>query len=101
MEEVLQEINDVPGSARLMKVMAKQATNKVSAIKLPDGKHNQTGKETLKKLFRVHFPDSKLIDDDSDVGRGQQHLDACGHITNRGDWNLAKHVINLSNLDGC
>jgi hypothetical protein len=56
------QINDVPGSARLMKVMAKQATNKVSTIKLPDGKHTQTGKETLKELFRVHFPDSKLID---------------------------------------
>jgi hypothetical protein len=65
--------------------MAKQATNRVSNIKLPDGKHTQTGKETLKELFRVHFPDSKLTDDDSDDGRGQQNLDACGHITNRGD----------------
>jgi hypothetical protein len=76
-----------------MKVMAKQATNKVSTLKLPDGKHNQTVKETLKELFRVHFPDSKLTDDSGD-GRGQQNLGACGHITNRGDWNLAKHVIN-------
>jgi hypothetical protein len=64
-----------------MKVMAKQATNQVSTIKLPDGKHTQTGKETQNELFRVHFPDSKLIDDDFDVGRGQQNLDACGHIT--------------------
>jgi hypothetical protein len=78
-----QEINDVPGSARFMKVMAKQATNKVSTIKLLDGTHTQTGKETLKELFRVHFSDSKLTDDDSDDGRGQQNLDACGHITNR------------------
>jgi hypothetical protein len=43
-----QEINDVPGSGRLMRVMAKQATNQVSTIKLPDGKHARTGKETLK-----------------------------------------------------
>jgi hypothetical protein len=28
-----QEINDVPGSASLMKIMAKHATNKVSTIK--------------------------------------------------------------------
>jgi hypothetical protein len=81
-----------------MKVMAKQATNKVSTIELPDGKHTQTGKETLKELLRVHFPDSKLIDNDSDDGRGQQNLDACGHITNWGDWNLAKHVINQSKI---
>jgi hypothetical protein len=53
-----QEINDVPGGARLMKIMAKQATNKFSTIKLPDGQHTQTGKETQKELFRIHLPDS-------------------------------------------
>jgi hypothetical protein len=31
------EIADVPGSSRLMKIMAKQATNRVSTIKLLDG----------------------------------------------------------------
>jgi hypothetical protein len=30
------EISDVPGSARLMKITAKQMTNRVSIIKLPD-----------------------------------------------------------------
>jgi hypothetical protein len=49
-----------------MKIMAKQATNKVSSIKLPDGQHTQTGKERLKELFRVHFPVSNLIDDSGD-----------------------------------
>jgi hypothetical protein len=73
--------------------MAKQATNKVSTIKLPDGQYTQTEKETLKELFRIHFPDSMLIDDSSD-GQGQQNLDVCERKTNRGDWNLAKHVIN-------
>jgi hypothetical protein len=43
--------------AKPTKIMAKQATNEVSTIKLPDGQHTQTGKETLKELFRVHFPD--------------------------------------------
>jgi hypothetical protein len=81
----------------LMKIMAKQATNKVSTIKLPDGQHTQTGKETLKELFRVHFPDSKVIDDSGD-GQGQQNLGICKCITNRGDWNLAKHVINQSKI---
>jgi hypothetical protein len=56
-----------------MKIMAKQATNKVSTIKLPDGQHNKTGKKTLKELFRVHFPDSKFSDDSGD-GQGQQNL---------------------------
>jgi hypothetical protein len=90
-----QEINDVPGGARLTKNMAKQATNMVSTMNLPDGLHTQTGKETLEELFRVHFPDSKLIDE-SDDGQGQQNLGICERITNRGDWNLAKRVINQS-----
>jgi hypothetical protein len=80
-----------------MKIMAKQATNKVSTIKLPDGQYTQNGKGTLKKLFRVHFSDSKPIDDSGD-GQGQQNLGVCGHITNRGDWNLAKCVINQSKI---
>jgi hypothetical protein len=51
-----------------MKIMAKQATNRVSTIKLPDGQYTQTEKETLKELFRVHFPHSN-------EGQGQQNLD--------------------------
>jgi hypothetical protein len=58
-----------------MKIMAKLVTNKVSTIKLPNGQHTETGKETLKELFRVHFPDSKLID--SGDGQDQQNLGIC------------------------
>jgi hypothetical protein len=82
-----------------MMIMAKQATSRVSTIKLPDGQCTQTGKKTLKELFRVHFPNSKLIDDSND-GQAQQNLDICGCITKRGDWHLAKHVISQSKFDG-
>jgi hypothetical protein len=61
--------------------MAKQAPIKVSTIKLPDGQHTQTGKETLKELFRVRFPDSKFIDDSGD-GQDQQNLGICKRIMN-------------------
>jgi hypothetical protein len=67
-----------------MKIVAKQATNRVSTIKLPDGQYTQTGNGKLKELFRVHFPHSKLIED-SDDGQDQQNLGICGGITNRGD----------------
>jgi hypothetical protein len=80
-----------------MKVMAKQATNKVSTIKLPNGLHTETEKENLEKLFSVHFPDSKRIDN-SDDGEDQQNLGVCGRRTIRGDWDLAKHVIDQSKL---
>jgi hypothetical protein len=44
-----------------MKIMAKQATNWVSIIKLHDRQCTQTGRETLKELFRVHFCESVLL----------------------------------------
>jgi hypothetical protein len=92
-----QEITDAPGSARLMKIMAKEATNRVSTIKLPDGQCTQTGRETLEGLFRVHFPESVLIENSID-GQGQQNLEVCRCRTNRGDWNLARTVINQSKI---
>jgi hypothetical protein len=76
-----------------MKIMAKQATNKVCTIKLPDSQYTETGKGTLEESFRVNFPDSKLIDDLGN-GQGQQNLGVCRDITKRGDWNLAKNIIN-------
>jgi hypothetical protein len=65
-----EEINDVPGSARLVRIMVKQATSRVSTVKRPNGHQTEMGKETLKELFRFHFPDSKLIDDSYNNGQG-------------------------------
>jgi hypothetical protein len=92
------EINDVPGGARLMRVMAKQATNRVSTVKLPNGQLTETGKGTLEELFRVHLPDAKPIDDSRDNRQGQQNLGKCDRIMHRADWNLAKLVINQSRI---
>jgi hypothetical protein len=57
------EINDVPGSSRLMRIMAKQTTNRVSTIKLHDGQYILNWK---REIFRVHFLDFKLIEDSDD-----------------------------------
>jgi hypothetical protein len=65
----------VASSARLIRVMAKQVTNRVGTIKLPDGHYTWTGRDTLKELSRVHFPDSRITDDSGDV-EGQPNLDA-------------------------
>jgi hypothetical protein len=78
-----------------MRIMAKQATSRVSTIKRPNGQQTKTVKEILKELLRVHFPDSQLTDDSYDNG---QDLGICECITNRGDWNLARHVINQSKI---
>jgi hypothetical protein len=89
-----QEISDVTGSARLMRIMAKQETNRVRTVKLPNGQQTESAKERLKELFRVHFPDSKLSDDSYNDGQGQQNLGICERITNREHGNLAEQVIN-------
>jgi hypothetical protein len=39
-----------------MTIMANQSANKVGSIKLPNGCHTQAGIETLRELYRVHFP---------------------------------------------
>jgi hypothetical protein len=93
-----QEINDVPGSARLVRIMAKQATSRESTAKGPNGQQTETGKETMKELFRGHFPASNLIDDSYDNVQSQQNLGICERKKNRGDWNLSRRVINQSNI---
>jgi hypothetical protein len=64
----------MPGRDRLTRIMAKQATNRVNTVKLPNGQQSKTRKGTLKELFRVDFPDSKLTDDSCEDGKGQQNL---------------------------
>jgi hypothetical protein len=80
-----------------MKIMAKQATKRVSTIKLPNGQYTGTGRETLSELFRVHFPNSGLIDN-LDNGQGQRNLGARQSRTNRADWNLARVIINQTKI---
>jgi hypothetical protein len=41
-----------------MRIIANQLANKVGSIKLPNGHPIQAGIETLKELYRVHFPGS-------------------------------------------
>jgi hypothetical protein len=54
-----QGTENVPSSARLMRIMAK---NRVSSDKLLDGRYTKSGTETLLELCRVHFPDFSLTD---------------------------------------
>jgi hypothetical protein len=74
-------IADVPGSHRLRKAMAKQTTNRVSNVKHPI---YSGWRETLKELFKVHFPDSRLSDDSRD-SKGQSNLDVHRCKMNRVD----------------
>jgi hypothetical protein len=51
----------------------------------------------LKQLFRIHFPDKRLIDD-LDDWLGQLSLGMHGRRMNRVDWNLARNIFNQSKI---
>jgi hypothetical protein len=80
-----------------MKIMAKQATNRVSTIKLPDCHYTQTRKETLKELFTVHLSNS-MLSEDSNYRQRQQDLDVSRSTKNSEKWNLARNKINQSKI---
>jgi hypothetical protein len=51
-----------------MKIIAKQAAKNASTIKLPDSQCAQTGRETLKEIFGVHFQHLMPVDDKLQTG---------------------------------
>lgn len=53
----------------------KQAIIRDSTIKVLDFQYTQTRKDTMEELYRVHFPDWKVIDNPED-GQGQPCLDS-------------------------
>lgn len=72
----------------------------VRTIKLPDGYYTQPGgggEETMKELFRVHFPDSAVTDVSND-GQGQLNLEISKYAMNRGECHLVRNVINQSEI---
>jgi hypothetical protein len=88
-------IKDVPDRARLMRIMASQSANRVESIKLLDGRYTQSGKETLRELYRVHFPGS-AGEEVTLEGQGQPNLRA--FAAHREDWELSKKNTDQSEI---
>jgi hypothetical protein len=80
-----------------MRIMVKQANNRVGTVKLPDGHYTQSGRETFLELCTVHFPDFRLTDCSMD-GQGQSDLGERTRRTNRADWNLVRRMIDQSRI---
>lgn len=90
-------IENTPDKSKIGVIMAKDKAEGLSTIKLPDGKFTDTGEGTLKQLFKVHFPGSKVL---NQTGIEQESSNTIGtkYRTNRDDWLLAKSVINQSKI---
>jgi hypothetical protein len=93
--EYCRGIENVPDRTRLRRIMASQLVNKVGSVKLPNRCHTQAGIETLKELYRVHFPGS-------DAGettwqrQGQPTLRT--FTAHREEWELSKRVTDRSKI---
>jgi hypothetical protein len=95
MEEICQEIKNVPDRAHIIRIMASQSARKVSSIKLPNGQHTQAGTGTLKELQTVHFPasDAKEM---TWQRQGQSNL--WTYTAHKENWKLSKRVILQSKI---
>jgi hypothetical protein len=89
--EYCRGIENVPDRARLMRIMANQSANKVDSIKLPNGRHTQAGIETLRKLYRAHFPGS-AAGETTKLRQGQPNLGT--FIAHNWELSKIKWVIN-------
>jgi hypothetical protein len=56
-----EEIEKAPECARLHRILSKDKQNAICSIQLENGDYTTTEKETLEKLFQVHFPGSEII----------------------------------------
>jgi hypothetical protein len=78
-------------------IMAKQATNRVSTIKLSDGQYIQAGQETLKGLFKFTFLIRSWLMIHMMTDRSAEPGHMRNHNEQRG-WNLTKRVNNQSTI---
>jgi hypothetical protein len=78
-----------------MRIMASQSANRVESIKLLDGRYTQSGKETLRELHRVHFPESA---GEEVTLEGQRKPNLRAFAAHREDWELSKKVNDQSKI---
>jgi hypothetical protein len=78
-----------------MRIMINQSANKVGSIKLPNDCHTQAGIETLRELYRAHFPGA-AAGETIELRQGQPNLGT--FIAHREDWELSKRIIDQSKI---
>jgi hypothetical protein len=78
-----------------MRIMANESANRVGSIKLPNGCHTQAGIETLRELYRVHFPGAPA-GETIEIRQGQPKLGT--FIAHRENWELSKKIIDQSKI---
>lgn len=88
------ELNDLPSSAKLHKILSKQHTNKIGLMEYPDGSVTKNCRETLKLLANTHFPGSTTLDP-SEV-HSQSGSNFIRPVTE--DWRLATKIFTANKV---
>ena len=57
----LEKMNDIGSSARLHKLLAKNHSNSLGALRHADGTYTENSKQTLELMAKVHFPESSIM----------------------------------------
>jgi hypothetical protein len=83
----------------------KPATNRFSygaafnfAIAISNSKGLGSGTNCSTVCISICLTSIEPVDESSDDGQGQQNLGMCERITNRGDWNLARRMIDQTTI---
>lgn len=66
-EKFCGEIENLPDRAKLTRILKKDESSRVSALKLPTGEYTTNEQGALEHLLSVHFPGSVVIQGDDDV----------------------------------
>ena len=83
-------INDLPSTARLQKVLAKDHSNGIGFLQKADASFTENRKETIGLLLETHFPGSIVIESQEDSRNGSDEVDYTPH---RRIWSLSGRIF--------
>lgn len=88
-ERFCEGIEDVPGSARIHKILSREPAKELGSLKRPNGSFTESRKETLELLAKTHFPGCQIL------GDTPGELSACGRNRPHGvEWRTSHKIIN-------
>jgi len=87
-------MKDVPDTAKLIRIVASQSSNRVESTTIHGGRYGQSANKAMRELRRVHFPGSALEEMNSE-GKQQPNLTA---LLLRGRNRKSRKVTNQSRI---
>ena len=84
-------INDLPGSARLHRVLSRDSKVKLGSLVAPSGGPTQSEEEALEQLLTAHFPNSGVTQEAA--------APSAALLARCSDWRLATRVVTYRRVE--